>query len=143
MFVFWEALGLLFYLGHVMRTLANRQVFRETEYGSDVFVNNRMSSILLSSHEKNLRGFIGHWYSHFLILHNSWAQGDLCPGLMMVTVPPTLRSKLSGPGTLTSRSSRSTTECLCGITLVVPRESWPAREETGPWSVRNQSSTED
>jgi hypothetical protein len=48
-------------LGHVMRMLANRHVFRETEYGSDVFVNNRMSSILLSSHEKNLRGFIGHW----------------------------------------------------------------------------------
>ena len=44
-----------------MRMLANRQVFRETEYGSDVFVNNRMSSILFSSHEKNLRGFIGHW----------------------------------------------------------------------------------
>lgn len=47
-----------------MRMLANRQVFRETEYGSDVFVNNRMSSILLSSHEKNLRGFIGHWYEY-------------------------------------------------------------------------------
>jgi len=45
-----------------MRMLANRQVFRETEYGSDVFVNNRMSSIPLSSHEKNLSGFIGHWY---------------------------------------------------------------------------------
>ena len=44
-----------------MRLLANRQVFRETEYGSDVFANNKMSSILLSSHEKNLRGFIGHW----------------------------------------------------------------------------------
>lgn len=47
-----------------MRMLANRQVFRETEYGSDVFVNNRMSSILLDSHEKNLRGFIGHWYDY-------------------------------------------------------------------------------
>ena len=55
-----------------MRMLANRQVFRETEYGSDVFVNNRMSSILLSSHEKNLRGFIGHWYEPFLFLHNIW-----------------------------------------------------------------------
>ena len=54
--------SLLLFPGHVMRMLANRQVFRETEYGSDVFVNNRMSSILLSSHEKNLRGFIGHWY---------------------------------------------------------------------------------
>ena len=52
------------YSGHVMRMLANRQVFRETKYGSDVFVNNRMSSILLSSHEKNLRGFIGHWYEY-------------------------------------------------------------------------------
>ncbi|KAF9646659.1 S-adenosyl-L-methionine-dependent methyltransferase [Thelephora ganbajun] len=48
-------------LRHVMRMLANRQVFRETEYGSDVFENNRMSSILLSSHEKNLKGFVGHW----------------------------------------------------------------------------------
>jgi len=54
--------SLFLFLGHVMRMLANRQVFRKTEYGSDVFVNNRMSSILLSSHEKNLRGFIGHWY---------------------------------------------------------------------------------
>lgn len=54
--------GLRFCSGHVMRMLANRQVFRETEYGSNVFVNNRMSSILLSSHEKNLRGFVGHWY---------------------------------------------------------------------------------
>jgi len=58
--VLWGVFGLQF-LGHLMRMLANRQVFRETEYGSDVFVNNRMSSILLSSHEKNLRGFIGHW----------------------------------------------------------------------------------
>ena len=52
------------YLGHIMRMLANRHIFRETEYGSDVFVNNRMSSILLSSHEKNLRGFIGFWYEY-------------------------------------------------------------------------------
>jgi len=50
-----------------MRMLANRQVFSETEYGSDIFANNRMSSILLSSHEKNLRGFIGHWYEPGLI----------------------------------------------------------------------------
>jgi len=47
-----------------MRMLANRQIFRETEYGSDVFMNNRMSSILFNSHEKNLRGFIGHWYGY-------------------------------------------------------------------------------
>ena len=53
-------------LGHVMRMLANRQVFHETEYGSDVFVNNKMSLILLSSHEKNLRAFIGHWYERGL-----------------------------------------------------------------------------
>lgn len=58
-----------------MRMLANRQVFRETEYGSDVFVNNKMSSILLSSHEKNLRGFIGHWYElivsyRIIIIHD-------------------------------------------------------------------------
>jgi len=45
-----------------MRMLVNRQVFREMEYGLDVFMNNRMSSILLSSHKKNLRGFIRHWY---------------------------------------------------------------------------------
>ena len=45
-----------------MKMLVNRQVFHETEYGSDVFMNNRMSSILLSSHEKNLRGFVDHWY---------------------------------------------------------------------------------
>ena len=44
-----------------MRMLANRQIFRETEYESDVFVNNRMSSTLLSSNEKNLRDIIGHW----------------------------------------------------------------------------------
>ena len=68
--------GLRFYLlGHIMRMLANRQVFRETEYGSGVFVNNKMSSILLSSHEKNLRGFIGHWYElivsyHIIIIHD-------------------------------------------------------------------------
>ena len=68
--------GLRFYLlGHIMRMLANRQVFRETEYGSDVFVNNKMSSILLSSHEKNLRGFIGHWYElivsyRIIIIHD-------------------------------------------------------------------------
>ena len=47
-----------------MRMLANRQIFRETEYGSDVFMNNRMSSILFNSHEKNLMGFIGHWYGY-------------------------------------------------------------------------------
>ena len=58
--------SLLLFPGHVMRMLANRQVFRETEYGSDVFVNNRMSSVLLSSHEKNLRGFIGHWYERII-----------------------------------------------------------------------------
>ena len=60
---------LMIFLGHAMRLLANRQVFHETEYGSGVFVNNRMSSILLSSHEKNLRGFIGHWYECFLFPH--------------------------------------------------------------------------
>ena len=57
---------LMVFSGHVMRLLANRQVFHETEYGSGVFVNNRMSSILLSSHEKNLRGFMGHWYERCL-----------------------------------------------------------------------------
>ena len=62
----WRLIALLLFLGHVMRMLANRQVFRETEYGSDVFVNNRMSSILLNSHEKNLRGFIGHWYERII-----------------------------------------------------------------------------
>jgi len=61
-----------------MRMLANRQVFRETEYGSDVFVNNRMSSILLSSHEKNLRGFIGHWYERDLSPSQS-TSSTLCP----------------------------------------------------------------
>ena len=59
-------ISLFLFLGHVMRMLANRQVFRETEYGSGVFVNNRVSSILLNSHEKNLRGFIGHWYELFI-----------------------------------------------------------------------------
>lgn len=49
-------------VGQCMRLLVNRGVFRETEFGSDVFANNRMSSILLSPHENNLHGFIGHWY---------------------------------------------------------------------------------
>jgi hypothetical protein len=80
-----------FCLGHVMRMLANRQVFRETEYGSDVFVNNRMSSVLLSSHEKNLRGFIGHWYECSLCFHNPSALYYVCTGLMMATARPTRR----------------------------------------------------
>jgi len=45
-----------------MRLLVNRSVFRETHYGSDVFANNRLSSVFLSAHEKNLRGVVGHWY---------------------------------------------------------------------------------
>ena len=45
-----------------MRLLVNRSVFRETYYGSDVFANNRLSSVFLSAHEKNLRGVVGHWY---------------------------------------------------------------------------------
>jgi len=49
-------------LGQVMRLLVNRSVFRETHYGSDVFANNRLSSVFLSAHEKNLRGIVGHWY---------------------------------------------------------------------------------
>lgn len=61
-----------------MRMLANRQIFRETEYGSDVFVNNRMSSILLSSHEKNLRGFIGHWCEFFLVFRNVFTSFIRC-----------------------------------------------------------------
>ena len=48
--------------GQVMRLLVNRSVFRETHYGSDVFANNRLSSVFLSAHEKNLRGVVGHWY---------------------------------------------------------------------------------
>ncbi|KAK0204606.1 S-adenosyl-L-methionine-dependent methyltransferase [Desarmillaria ectypa] len=48
-------------LRQCMRTLVNRGLFRETAFGSDIFVNNRMSSILLSAHEKNLHGFVGHW----------------------------------------------------------------------------------
>ena len=48
--------------GQVMRLLVNRSVFRETYYGSDVFANNRLSSVFLSAHEKNLRGVVGHWY---------------------------------------------------------------------------------
>lgn len=45
-----------------MRLLVNRSVFRETHYGSDVFANNRLSSVFLSTHERNLRGVVGHWY---------------------------------------------------------------------------------
>ena len=44
-----------------MRLLVNRSVFRETYYGSDVFANNRLSSVFLSAHEKNLKGVVGHW----------------------------------------------------------------------------------
>jgi hypothetical protein len=39
-----------------MRLLVNRSVFRETHYGSDVFANNRLSSVFLPMHEKNLEG---------------------------------------------------------------------------------------
>ena len=49
-------------LGQVMRLLVNRSVFRETHYGSDDFSNNRLSSVFLSAHERNLRGVVGHWY---------------------------------------------------------------------------------
>jgi hypothetical protein len=44
-----------------MRALVRRGVFREDKFGSDIYANNRLSSILLSAHEKNLNGFIGHW----------------------------------------------------------------------------------
>ena len=45
-----------------MRLLVNRSVFRETHYGSDVFANNRLSSVFLSVHEKNLRGVTSRWF---------------------------------------------------------------------------------
>jgi len=48
-------------LRQCMRSLVNRRVFRETSFGSDVFANNRISSILLSAHERNLNGLIAHW----------------------------------------------------------------------------------
>lgn len=63
-----QPLMLIVHLGQCMRMLVNRGIFRETEFGSDVFANNRMSSILLSSHENNLHGFIGHWYDMLLNL---------------------------------------------------------------------------
>ena len=118
--------------------LANRQVFRETEYGSDVFMNNRMSSILLSSHEKNLKGFIGHWYDR-IINFSPHIHGldTMFTGLMTVTVRLILLSKRSNLRTPTSRSSRSTTECLSGTTSVALRAQWLAREATEPWSARN------
>jgi len=122
-----------------MRMLANRQVFRETEYGSDVFVNNRMSSILLSSHEKNLRGFIGHWYESIVNdrLHDPRTKHHAYTGPMMVIVRPILRSRHSDPSTPASRSSKSTTESLSGITSVVPRGRWLVKEGIGPWLARN------
>ena len=105
-----------------MRMLANRQVFRETEYGSDVFVNNRMSSILLSSHEKNLRGFIGHWYELAMAttIHGLNAMFTYT-GPMTVLGQPTLHSKRSDLRTPTDRSSRSTMECHSGTTSAVQR----------------------
>ena len=132
------------FLGHVMRMLANRQVFRETEHGSNVFVNNRMSSILLASHEKNLKGFIGHWYE-LIATHrcsNLRARRYACTGPTTVTVQLTLRSKRSDLRTPINRSSKSITECLSGTASVVPRGPWLAREATEPWSVQNQFCTE-
>ena len=95
-----------------MKMLANRHVFRETEYGSDVFMNNRMSSILLSSHEKNLRGFAAHWYEPIIHYHHhhSWPKYYAHTGLMMVTVQPRLYSKRFDLRTPINRSSKSTTE---------------------------------
>ena len=139
----FEFTCLLLFLGHVMRMLANRQVFRETEYGSDVFVNNRMSSILLTSNEKNLRGFIGHWYEPIVDYRHSspGVKHYAHTGPTTVIVLLILRSKRSDLRTPTSRSSKSTTECLSGTTSVFQRGQWLVRGAIGPWSVRNLSYT--
>ena len=44
-----------------MRAFANRQMFRETvtEHGPEIFHDVLYPAYL---HEKNLRGFVGHWY---------------------------------------------------------------------------------
>lgn len=66
--------------GHVVKILANRQVFRKTEYGSDVFPINRIPSTLPSSYEKSLGGPIGHRrepvidYSHYNPLDKCYAR---------------------------------------------------------------------
>jgi len=92
--------SLFWFLEHVMRMLANRQVFRETEYGSDGFVHKRMSSIPLSSHEKNLTD-IGTNY-HCLPHCDSRSNHHAYTGLTMVIVQPILHSRHSDPRTPTS-----------------------------------------
>ena len=128
-----------------MKMLANRQVFHETEYGSDVFVNNRMSSILLSSHEKNLRGFVAHWYEPIIHYHCHHPRPKYYAytGLMMVTVRPRLHSKRFDLRTPINQPSKSITECLSGTTSVDPREPWLVKDSTKIWSVQSLSYTED